>query len=91
MIVFDMFFTVLFLVLIWFIFCLFKVDNASKNREKIIDAIDVYAVITGDCVTALCALKAMEDFDSTIYRLWDWGYKNILPNEYFELIESYIQ
>ncbi len=82
---------VLFLALIYLICMLIKVENASKNQEKILNAIDAYAQTTGDYETALMALFVMEDFEETIYRLWDWGYKNILPNAYYELIESYIQ
>lgn len=33
----------------------------------------------------------MEDYDITLWRLWDWGYKSILPKEKFEIIERYIQ
>lgn len=82
---------VLFLTFLYVICMLIKVENASKNQEKILNAIYAYAQTTGDYDTALMALAAMEDYEETIYRLWDWGYKNILPKEYFELIESYIQ
>ncbi len=33
----------------------------------------------------------MEDYDTTLYRIWDWGYTRILPPEKFELIKPYIK
>lgn len=82
---------VLFLVLLFNIYLLIKVENSHKNQMKILNAIDAFAKDTNDCETALLALKEMEDFYKTLYRLLDWGYKNILPKEYFDLIEPYIQ
>ena len=32
----------------------------------------------------------MEEYDKTLYRLWDWSYKRILPKEKFEIIKPYI-
>ena len=32
----------------------------------------------------------MEDYDSTMWRLWDWGYTRILPKEKYAIIEKYI-
>jgi hypothetical protein len=33
----------------------------------------------------------METFHKTVYRLFDFGYKNILPEEKYEIIEPYIK
>lgn len=33
----------------------------------------------------------METYDSTLWRLWDWGYTRILPKEKFELVKPYIR
>ena len=32
----------------------------------------------------------MESYDKTLWRLWDWEYKRILPPEKFEIIKPYI-
>ena len=33
----------------------------------------------------------MEPYLKTLFRLWDWGYKRILPKEKFELIKPYLK
>jgi len=33
----------------------------------------------------------MEEFDTTLWRLWDWGYKRILPSDKFEIIKPYMK
>lgn len=68
-----------------------KTDNAFKNQVKILNAIDCYATEVKDYDKALFLMYSMESLSETIYRFTDWGYKNILPKEYFELIEPYIQ
>ena len=76
-----------------FIFCylLSKLSNTAQARQKIMYAIDAY-VTEFDCpLKGLELLWQMEDFDKTLFRLWDWGYKNILPKEDFELIKPYIE
>lgn len=32
-----------------------------------------------------------EDYEKTLYRLWDWGYTRILPPDKFEIIKPYIK
>jgi hypothetical protein len=64
---------------------------ASDNQSKILDAIDYYTSDTLDFQTGIELLDAMEDYDDTLFRLWDWGYKRILPKQYFELIKPYIK
>lgn len=32
----------------------------------------------------------MESYDKSLFRLWDWGYENILPKEKYEIIKPYI-
>ena len=33
----------------------------------------------------------MESYEATLFRIWDWGYKRILPPEKFELIKPFIK
>lgn len=81
----------LFSAFIYSILLFLKADNAGKNHTKILNAIDSYIKQGNDYKTGLLLIDSMEDFDKTIFRLTDWGYKNILPKQYFELIEPYIQ
>lgn len=83
--------SVAFSILLYNVLLVFKVNNAYKNQTKILDAIDRYADETKDFGKALCLLNNAEELDETIWRLTDWGYKNILPKEDFELIEPYIK
>lgn len=32
----------------------------------------------------------MEDFDDTLYRFYDWGCKNILPKEKYDLVKAFM-
>jgi hypothetical protein len=32
-----------------------------------------------------------EDYDKTLWRLWDWGCTRILPKEKFEIIKPYLK
>lgn len=32
-----------------------------------------------------------EDYDKTLFRIWDWGYTKILPPDKFEIIKPFIQ
>ena len=51
-----------------------------------------------DCVDRLCRpieglrlLNNIEDYNDTLYRWWDFGCKNILPKEDYEIIKPYIK
>ena len=77
--------------LIYNVLMLIKTNNAYRNQVKILNAIDCYATEVNDYDKALFLMYSMESLSETIYRFTDWGYKNILPKEYFELIEPYIQ
>ena len=33
----------------------------------------------------------IEPYDKTLFRLWDWGHKRILPKDKFEIIKPYIK
>ena len=32
----------------------------------------------------------MESYEKTLFRIWDWGYKRILPPDKFEIVKPYI-
>lgn len=74
------------------IFILVKNNNTLNKRFIIINAIFEYNVdiINGIVIGSLMSYDDMESYDRTLWRLWDWGYKHILPKDKYELIKGYI-
>ena len=74
------------------LFMLFKNENAFRNMEKIIDAIYIYQLkcLTDSSSTAVDYYD-MRSYGHVLFRFWDFGYKHILPEEKFKLIEPYIK
>lgn len=75
------------LLVLWCIVMWFKIDNDFDQQMRVLSAIELYANETGDIDGAVKMIDVMKE--ST--RIWDWGYKNILPKAYLELIEHYIK
>lgn len=82
--------SVLVVAIVYGFFLIVKATVAAKAHKKILDAIDEYSVYTNDYAFCIEMLDAMENLNSTLFRFWDWGYTNILPERYFELIKPYI-
>lgn len=83
------------LALIFLIVLSFKNQNTAKNQIKILNAITDYQ---NDCVKKDMYKEALnvtiqdkEDYDKTFWRLWDWGYTRILPEDKYEIIKPYIK
>ena len=74
------------------LFMLFKNENTFRNMEKIIDAIYIYQLkcLTDGSSTAVDYYD-MRSYGHVLFRFWDFGYKHILPEEKFKLIEPYIK
>ena len=88
----DLFiFSFLVSTLIFCVVLLIKSEITLKNSMKIINAIDAYAEEHEDYETALFLVDHIEDFEKTLFRMTDWGYKNMLPKEDFEIIKPYIK
>lgn len=70
----------------------FKNKITYENVKKINEAIYVYQI---DCikngVPSIVDYEYKEDYDKTLWRLWDWGYTRILPKGKFEIIKPYIK
>ena len=64
-----------------------------KNRVKIIYAIRDYLLRDDnyDIDAVEVSFNDMEEYNRTFLRLWDWGYKHILPKEKYEVIKRYIK
>ncbi len=87
---------VIILLVFGMIFCLLmiiKTEVTYKNRLILIDAIYKYRIslINQHIYEPGVDYKDKESFDKTLFRLWDWGYKRILPKEKFEIIEPFIE
>jgi hypothetical protein len=68
-----------------------KNANTYKNQILINKAICVYRMICIDRKeNAVVDHDDAEDYDKTLWRLWDWGYTRILPKEKFEIVKPYI-
>lgn len=74
------------------LFMLFKNENTFRNMEKIIDAIYIYQLkcLTDSSSTAVDYYD-MRSYGHVLFRFWDFGYKHILQEEKFKLIEAYIK
>lgn len=72
-----------------------KNDVTYKNHKIITDAIydyhiDMLMSKKYDQIDAV-DYRDMETYNSTLFRLWDWGYTRILPKEKFEIVKPYIE
>lgn len=80
---------------------LIKIQVTYRNHSIIVDAIFAYRMdaidkaakngtILTDGVKYEVNYDDMRDYDSTVMRIFDWGYKHILPDDKFEIIKPYI-
>lgn len=82
-------FNVLVAGLLFLFYLLIKVDVSYRNHIKILNAIEEF-MYDDNYEEALRIMWEMEDLSKTLWRLWDWGRKNILPKDDYELIKPYI-
>lgn len=84
------------LLIIWMVFlfyCLLKIFNTGNQRKLIIDSIGTYVDFNDDiygCRVGINMLDSIEPFEKTLFRLFDWGYERILPDEYYQILRPYI-
>ena len=78
-------------VFAFLVFLLIKNENTYKNQEKILNAIRDYVIETKDYDKCYYLIDNMESYKHTLWRLWDFGYENILPKADYELIKPYIK
>lgn len=74
------------IVIVLLIFLYFKIVNTNYARNELINIIHVYNQEYDDV-----SCKDMESYFMTFIRLWDWGYKRILPKEKYELIKHILE
>lgn len=73
--------------MVFTMFMLIKNKNTFFNRIKIIDAISYYNQTHGDTIESS---QVMEKYENTLYRLWDFGCKNIVPKDIYVKIKDYL-
>lgn len=74
-------------------FMLHKNDVTCRNQLIITGAIYRYRMHTleqGSHIF-LVGYSDMESYESTLWRLWDFGYENILPKHLYEVIRPFIE
>ena len=83
---------VIVLVLFLILMCFIRSDNTYRTRRIISQAIVNYSI---HCYTIKVAPevshKDMEPYDQTLYRLYDWGYENILPKDKYDIVKGFIE
>lgn len=66
-------------------------EVAYQNRSKILDAIYLYQLDLLDTgKVSQVDYEDMESYDRTVFRIFDFGCRHILPEEKFALIEPYL-
>ena len=82
------------LLVIWclvFLYCT-KLVNAGNNNFIICEAIFKYhCAMIREGKDELVDYCDMEELNKTVWRFWDWGYKNILPTSKYIIIKPYIE
>lgn len=82
---------VILLIVLFLIVVLIKNENTYIQHGKIMDAIDDFAYSTGNFWTAMMYMDSMEDYQKTLFRLWDWGCTRIVPKDVYNEIKPYIR
>lgn len=81
-------------ILVFLFVLAIKNEVTFRQQMRINDAIYNYHV---DCINRECYSEVkvdwldIESYDKTLFRLWDWSYKRILPPDKFEIIKPYIK
>lgn len=89
----DIILGVLFLALAIGLYMIAKNEVTFRNHSIITNAVCTYRLDMldkdqyEDCVVDFIDI---EDYNTTLLRLWDWSYKRLLPPEKFEVIKPYI-
>ena len=82
---------ILFLILLYQIWTVIRVEVATKNQMKILDAAYEYGCDTKNFEMSICIMDKMEPMEQTARRWNDFSCKNIVPKVYYEMIEPYIK
>ncbi len=84
---------VVFIIIMLILFFVFFYKNiiTYNNRDIIIDAIYEYKIdMKSQGKENEVDYDDMKSYDRTLWNLFNWGYKNILPPNKYEIIKKYI-
>lgn len=71
---------------------LVKNEVTYRQQIRICDAIYRYSMVCARSgVKREVEFEDIEPYNSTLFRLWDWGYTRILPPDKFEIIKDYVK
>lgn len=73
-------------------FCL-KNFNTYKQQTLILNSIKTYVIYnhnTHGFKLGSDMIDMIEPYSKTLFRLFDWGYEHILPDEYYQVLRPYI-
>lgn len=76
----------------WLLFII-KVHNSYKQQKLIMDSISTYVDHNQNlygCKLGGNMLDSIEPLEKTLFRIFDWGYERILPDEYYQILRPYI-
>lgn len=81
------------ILLIGCVFLFIKNENTYENRTITLCAIAHYISSQHENknYNYQVTYKDMEPYSKTLFRLWDWSYKRILPRRKFKIIEPFIK
>lgn len=79
-------------ILIVTVIVYFKNNNTYKNHMIILNAIAKYnwAAILEDQCDKRIKYACIESYYKTLFNLFDWGYKNLVPRDVYKRIEPFI-
>lgn len=83
-------FTTLFLTIL--VIFAAKNDRTYRLQTLFIEAIDMYQTekISKGEFTYDVEFDDLEEYNKTLFRMWDWGYTRLLPPEKLEIILPYV-
>ena len=94
----DVVMVILIIALVYLIIMEIKVDNAYRNCLILVEAIHLHNMdyINSDeynpkyLKDRLIEYDVSDEMTRALFRLFDWGYTNILPQDIFERIVPYL-
>lgn len=79
------------LIVILCLVLIIKAEVGFRHYEMLLDTVLTYGLESEEYDKSIEIMEHMRSYPDMVFRLWDWGYENILPKEDFELIKPYIR
>ena len=75
------------------VYLFIKNDRTYTIRERVRKAIseyNIYQIYRGDYASNKISYDCMENYFKTVFRLYDFSNKNIVPRDVYEKIKNYL-